>query len=207
MMEIVMTQPAPRHILRVDASMRREGSVTRQLADALTGRLTASQPNATLTRRDLADNAPAFIDESWIGANFTPADARNDDQRATLARSDALVAELQAADTLVIATPIYNFAVPAALKAWIDLIARAGVTFKYTENGPVGLLTGKRAIIVLASGGTQSGSEIDFATPYLKHVLGFIGIHDVDIIAADQLGAGADEKLAAASEAIERLAA
>lgn len=107
----------------------------------------------------------------------------------------------------MIATPIYNFAVPAALKAWIDLIARAGVTFKYTENGPVGLLTGKRAIIVLASGGTQSGSEIDFATPYLKHVLGFIGIHDVDIIAADQLGAGADEKLAAASEAIERLAA
>lgn len=202
-----MTQSTARHILRIDASMRRDASVTRQLADALTGRLIANQPTTTLTRRDLADNPPPFIDESWIGANFTPADARTDDQRAALARSDALIAEIQAADTLVIATPIYNFGVPAALKAWIDLIARAGVTFKYTETGPVGLLENKRAIIVIASGGTQSGSAIDFATPYLRHVLGFIGITDVEIVAADQLGQGADEKLAAASDAIERLAA
>ncbi|WP_291841710.1 NAD(P)H-dependent oxidoreductase [Maricaulis sp.] len=202
-----MPNTPPRHILRIDASMRRNGSVTRQLADTLIERLTTADSATGVTRRDLADNPPAFIDEAWIGANFTDADARSDAQKAVLARSDELIAELQAADTLVIATPVYNFGVPAALKAWIDLIARARVTFKYTENGPVGLLTGKRAIIVAASGGTKAGSEIDFATTYLKHVLGFIGIHDVQIIAADQLGQGADEKLAAAGDAIERLAA
>jgi len=202
-----MTQNKPRNILRIDASMRHEGSVTRQLADNLMDRLTSKNPDASITRRDLADNPPAFIDETWIGANFTAADARSDDQKAALARSDALIAELQAADTLVIATPVYNFGIPAALKAWIDMVARAKVTFKYTENGPVGLLEGKRAIILLASGGTGVGSTIDFASPYLKHVLGFIGITDVELIAADQLGQGADEKLAAAGDAIERLAA
>ncbi|WP_297732434.1 FMN-dependent NADH-azoreductase [uncultured Maricaulis sp.] len=202
-----MTQNTPRNILRIDASMRHEGSVTRQLADNLMDRLTSKNPDASITRRDLADNPPAFIDETWIGANFTAADARSDDQKAALARSDALIAELQAADTLVIATPVYNFGIPAALKAWIDMVARAKVTFKYTENGPVGLLEGKRAIILLASGGTGVGSAIDFASPYLKHVLGFIGITDVELIAADQLGQGADEKLAAAGDAIERLAA
>ncbi|RKR03635.1 FMN-dependent NADH-azoreductase [Maricaulis maris] len=202
-----MTNPATRHILRVDASMRHDGSVTRQLTETLVDRLSSGDTAVRITRRDLADNPPAYIDEAWIGANFTDADARSDAQKAVLARSDALVAELQAADTLVIATPVYNFGIPAALKAWIDLIARARVTFKYTETGPVGLLTGKRAILVVASGGTRVGSEIDFATNYMKHVLGFIGIHDVEIIAADQLGQGADEKLAAAGEAIERLAA
>lgn len=202
-----MTNPATRHILRVDASMRHHGSVTRQLADTLIERLSSDDKAIRVTGRDLADNPPAFIDEAWIGANFTDADARSDAQKAVLARSDALIAELKAADTLVIATPVYNFGIPAALKAWIDLIARARVTFNYTETGPVGLLTGKRAILVVASGGTRVGSEIDFATNYMKHVLGFIGIHDVEIIAADQLGQGADEKLAAAGEAIERLAA
>ncbi len=202
-----MPRNTPRNILRIDASMRREGSVTRQLADSLLNRLTTNRPDATITRRDLADNPPTFIDESWISANFTAADTRNDDQRAALARSDALVAELKAADTLVIATPVYNFGIPAALKAWVDMIARAQLTFKYTENGPVGLLEGKRAIIIMASGGTQANSEIDFATPYLKHVLGFVGITDIQLIAADQLGAGSDEKLAAASDAIEALAA
>ncbi|MFY0636429.1 FMN-dependent NADH-azoreductase [Maricaulis maris] len=202
-----MTRNTPRNILRIDASMRRDGSVTRQLADNVMARLITNEMETIVARRDLAENPPAFIDESWIGANFTDADARSDDQKAVLARSDALIAELKAADTLVIATPVYNFGIPAALKAWVDMVARARVTFKYTENGPVGLLEGKRAIIVTASGGTKVGSEIDFATTYLTHVLGFIGIHDVDIIAADQLGQGADEKLAAAGDAIEGLAA
>lgn len=202
-----MTSQTPTQILRIDASMRRQGSVSRALADTLVERLIANTPGSSVTRRDLAEHAPAYLDEAWIGATFTPVDARSDEQKATLARSDALVAELQAADTLVIATPIYNFGVPAALKAWIDQIARVGVTFKYTESGPVGLLDGKRAIIVAASGGTQAGSAIDFATPYLRHVLGFIGIHDVEIIAADQLGLGAEAKIAAAAERIEALAA
>ncbi len=88
---------------------------------------------------------------------------------------------MQAADTLVIGLPIYNFGVPAALKAWVDQVARAGVTFRYTETGPKGLLTGKRAIIAVASGGTEAGSDVDFATGYIRHVLGFIGITDVHL--------------------------
>ena len=124
--------------------------------------------------------------ENWVAANFTDEAERSDAQKAELALSDTLVEELIAADILVIGTPIYNFGIPAALKAWIDMVARARMTFHYTANGPEGLLTGKKAYILVASGGTEIGSEIDFATGYLRHVLGFIGITDVTFIAADQ---------------------
>jgi len=170
------------HILRIDASARRTGSVTRDLNDRLIGRF---DDTATVTTRDLATGLP-LIDEAWIGANFTPTDKRNDTQRELLSQSDDLIAELQAANTLVIGLPIYNFGVPSALKSWIDLVARVGVTFKYTETGPVGLLKNKRAIVTVASGGTQVGSAMDFATGYLRHVLGFIGITEVDFISADR---------------------
>ena len=148
-----------------------------------------------------------ILTEAWVGANFTPDDDRSAEQRETLALSDRLIAEIEAADTLVLGVPVYNFGVPAAFKAWIDLVARARKTFKYTENGPVGLLEGKKAYVVIASGGTPSGSEIDFATPYVRHVLGFLGIHDVSFVAADQLMAAGDEKIAAAKETIESFAA
>jgi len=128
-----------------------------------------------------------LITEDWIGANFTPADQRSDEQRQILALSDSLVDEIARADTLVIGLPIYNFSVPASFKAWIDLVARVGLTFAYTETGPKGLLTGKRAIIAVASGGTTVGSDADFATGYVRHVLGFIGITDVTLIAADAM--------------------
>lgn len=188
-------------VLRIDASMRREGSTTRALADRVIARLGA----ADVTTRDLADGI-GLIDEAWIGANFTPPDARSAGQRGALAASDALVAELEAADVVVIGVPVYNFGVPAALKAWIDQVARARVTFRYTENGPVGLLTGKRAILVAASGGTEIGSGIDFAVPYLRHVLGFIGIHDVEVVSADRQMQRTDA-VAAAEGAIDGLAA
>ena len=168
-------------VLRIDASMRRDGSTTRTLTDAVIQRLAP----ASVTTRDLADGI-GLIDQDWIGANFTDPDQRTDAQKARLAQSDALIAEIQQADVVVIGAPIYNFGVPAALKAWIDQIARARVTFKYTENGPVGLLEGKRAVVVVASGGTPVDSAIDFVTPYMRHVLGFIGIHDVEIVAAGQ---------------------
>lgn len=189
-------------ILQIDSSARLTGSVTR----ALTAKL-AQGIGGDIVRRDLAAEPLPQLDEAWVAANFTPAADRSTAQAEVLARSDALVAELQAADTIIIGLPIYNFSVPAALKAWIDLIARVGLTFKYTPDGPVGLLDGKRAIIAVASGGTKAGSEIDFATPYLEHALGFIGIHDVTVIAADQLGQGAEEKLATANAQIETLAA
>jgi len=191
------------NILRVDASGRKSGSISRKLATHTVDQLAANGA-VQVHNRDLSEGLP-FVDEPWIGANFTPADKRTDGQRAKLAFSDTLVEELETANTLVISTPIYNFGIPAALKAWIDLVARAGLTFKYTESGPIGLLDGKRAIVLLASGGTPMGSEIDYATPYLRHALKFIGITDVTFIAADGLGQDADKKIESAFKAIEEL--
>lgn len=188
-------------ILHIDASARTDGSVTRDLS----ARLVAQYPKVHVITRDLAAEPLPQITEDWVNANFTPAEARTDAQKETLALSDALVAEVQSADTLVIGLPIYNFGVPTAMKAWIDLIARAGLTFRYTENGPKGLLEGKRAIVAVASGGTKTGSEIDFATPYLQHVLGFVGITDVTVIAADQMSIDADASLARATAEIVAL--
>ncbi len=189
-------------VLRIDASMRHDGSTTRSLTDKVIARLA---PSGVVTR-DLADGID-LIDADWIGANFAEPAERTEAQIAALEASDTMVAELKAADTLVIGVPVYNFGVPAALKAWIDQIARARVTFKYTETGPVGLLEGKRAIVVIASGGTPVDSEIDFATPYMRHVLGFVGIHDVTVIGADRQMADPDAAIARATDRINALAA
>ncbi len=189
-------------ILHIDASARREGSATRDLSNRIVNHLKAGR----IIRRDLASPLP-LLTEDWINANFTPADQRDAVQRDQLALSDELVNELQQSDIIVIGLPIYNFSVPAAFKAWIDLVARAGLTFSYSENGPKGLLDGKRAILAIASGGTAVGSEIDFATDYAKHVLGFVGIHDVDVVAADQLALDAETSLSNAHKAVQELAA
>lgn len=172
-------------VLRVDASARVEGSVSRQLADALLGELGARVPALSVARRDVAPGLP-FVDAAWVGANLADPEARTVTERDALAHSDALVAELMAADVLVIATPIYNFSVPASLKAWIDQVARARLTFRYGASGPEGLLSGKKAYVIATSGGTEVGSAIDFATPWLRFVLGFLGISDVEVIAADR---------------------
>ncbi|MBE1295135.1 MAG: FMN-dependent NADH-azoreductase [Rhodobacteraceae bacterium] len=189
-------------VLHIDSSARRTGSVSRDLTAQIVERLGAAE----VIRRDLATPLP-LLDETWINANFTPADQRSDEQTQLLAQSDALVEELKAADTLVIGAPIYNFSVPAGLKAWIDLVARVGLTFNYTDQGPVGLLEGKRAIIAVASGGTEAGSAIDFATGYLRHMLGFMGITEVEIVAADTLAIDEGAALAKAKAQIETLAA
>lgn len=189
------------HILRIDASARKTGSVSRDLTTQIIARI-----GGDVTTRDLATAIPQ-IDEAWITANFTPADQRTAEQTATLSLSDTLVAEIAAADTLVIGLPIYNFGVPAALKAWVDQVARAGVTFQYTETGPKGLLQGKRAIVAVASGGTEAGSDLDFATGYLRHVLGFIGITDVTFVTADRLMVDAEASHETAQRQIDALAA
>ena len=199
-------QAQPLNVLRIDASMRRDGSVTRDLADALVAVLADAPSGAAVTNRDLADGLP-LIDEAWIGANFTDPGDRSDAQREHLALSNELVGELKAADAVVLAVPVYNFGVPAAMKAWVDLIARARETFRYSENGPIGLLEGKKAYLVIASGGTELGSDIDFASGYLKHILGFVGITDVTLIAADRLAVSPEESLASARAAIAELAA
>lgn len=192
------------HILRIDASARKTGSVTRDLNDRVIAKF-ANSGEVDVVARDLTEALPQ-ITEDWVGANFTAPEERTPEQVAILKQSDTLVAELEAADVVVIGLPIYNFGVPTALKAWIDLVARAGKTFRYSENGPVGLLEGKRAVITVASGGTERGSDIDFATDYLAHVLGFIGIADVEFVSADRLAVDADASMTKAENAIAGLA-
>lgn len=194
------------NILRVESSIKGEASVSRRLTDRITARLEAATPGASVTLRDLSGGVPQ-IDGAWIGAVFTPAEARNAEQAKIAAYSDALLAEVRAADILVIALPVYNFGVPAPLKAWIDHLARKGETFTYTEAGPQGLLKGKRAIVALSSDGTKFGSEIDFASGYLRHMLGFFGITDVEFVAADQMVFNPDATLKSAEAQIDALAA
>ncbi|HQU14670.1 MAG: FMN-dependent NADH-azoreductase [Chromatiales bacterium 21-64-14] len=187
----------PLRVLRVDASGRTRESVSRQLTDRFIEGLTARHPHTQVAVRDVATGLP-FVDEAWIQANFTAPEERTGAQRAALAQSDTLVQELMDANLLVMGVPVYNFGVPAALKAWIDLVARARLTFRYTENGPVGLLQGRKAYLMVASGGTAVGSEIDFAIRYLRHILGFLGITDVEVIAAERLMAQGESALSRA---------
>lgn len=194
-----------RKLFHLNASARTEGSITRDLSQRLVDRL--SDRATEIVSRDVGASPLPLLSEAWVDANFTPDDARTSEQREILSLSDQLIAEIEEADTLVLGVPIYNFGVPAAFKAWIDLVARARKTFKYTETGPVGLLEGKRAYVAVATGGTAAGSEIDFATPYIRHVLGFLGIQDVTIIAADQLMASGEAKISAASDLIDTIAA
>ncbi len=177
--------PIPLRVLRVDASARNSGSVTRDLADRLLAGLRDRVSAIEVTRRDVARGLP-FVDATWIDANFTDPDARDPAQRAALTDSDALVREVMTADVLIIGVPLYNFAVPASLKAWIDQIARARLTFRYGEHGPVGLLGGKKAYLLVASGGAEIEGAADFATPWLRFVLNFLGIDDITVIAAGQ---------------------
>ena len=181
--------------LLITSSARQAGSVTRLLADELVARL-----GAPVTRRDVSAGLP-LVSADWIAAR--DAGARSD----VLATSDELIAELRDHDTIVLAVPVYNFGVPASLKAWIDQVARAGATFRYAANGPEGLLKGKKAYIVVASGGVPVEGPWDYATPYLRHVLGFLGIGDVEVVAADALGNDADKALDAARAQIAALTA
>jgi FMN-dependent NADH-azoreductase len=191
-----------RTTLHIDASARLTGSTTRDLTKQILDQLGTDQ----VIRRDLATSLP-HITEDWIAANFTPADQRTEQQKQTLAQSDHLVDEIARADTLVIGLPIYNFSVPASLKAWIDLISRVGLTFHYTETGPQGLMTGKRAIVAIASGGTPVGSDMDFASGYIRHALGFIGITDVTFVAADAMAVNPEAALATTTAQVQALAA
>ena len=176
----------PKTILRVDASMRKKKSVSRQLADEMVAALGGRSPDVEVVNRDLTCGV-GLVNDAWIDGDRTPEEMRTQDQRVILAQSDALVSELQAADDIVIAVPIYNFGVPAAFKAWIDLVCRTNITFVYENDKPRGMLTDKRAFVVITSGGTLGGSEIDYTSGYVKHILSFIGITDVTFVDATGL--------------------
>lgn len=205
-MQNTLTTPHTLRVLRVDASARVEDSITRQLADQMINGLQARVADVSVVRRDVAQGLP-FVDAAWVNANFTDPDTRSAAHRESLSGSDALVAEVMDSDVWVIGVPIYNFGVPASLKAWVDQIARARLTFHYTDQGPQGLLTGKKVYILTATGGTEVGSEIDFATPWLKFVLGFLGITDVEVIAADRAMMRGDAAREHATDRIDQLLA
>ena len=195
------------NLLYITTSINGANGVSRGFGDKLAHGL-AAKLGASLTTRDLAAENLPFVSAERFGANLTPAAERTPEQADLAAIADALIAELQAADTLVIASPIYNFGAPASLKAWADLVARAGTTFQYTATGPEGLLKGKKAYLAIASGGTPVGSDFDFMSRWLTFFLGFLGITDVTIIAADGImGEGAEDKIAAAHAAVADLIA
>ena len=168
------------HILHIDASATLAESVSRAVGAQTVADLTPAQT----THRDLATTPLPQVTEAWVKARLVSPEDRTAAEAEVLALSDTLIAELDAADTVVIGLPLYNFGVPASLKAWMDLVARPGVTFRYTENGPEGLLKGKRAIVVFASGGVPMGAPVDFASPHLRQFLAFIGITDVTFVDA-----------------------
>jgi FMN-dependent NADH-azoreductase len=177
-------------ILQVNASARREGANSTKVADRIVERLRAANPGAGHTLRDLAATPHPVLDEAALGALFTPADKRTPEQAARVALDDELIAEIQAHDTIVLGVPMYNFGVPVQLKSWIDAIARAGVTFRYTETGPVGLLSDKTVYLALARGGLYRDTPNDSQVPYLKSVLGFLGLTDVRLVYAEGLAMG-----------------
>ena len=193
-----------KNILQINSSGRYGDSVTRQVSDLVVDYLKQDNPSLVSVNRDVAAGLP-FVNEAWINSNFTAADERTENQKEVLDFSNELVAELENAEHIVIASPIYNFSIPATLKAWIDLIARVGLTFRYTENGPVGLLENKKATVVMASGGVPIGSDMDMASSYLKFALAFIGISNVNIIDTSQINYAGDESLHNAATQIAKL--
>lgn len=191
-------------ILDLSSSGRQDGSITRRLSNDLIRALENRHDAISISRRDLSEGLP-FVDGAWVEANFTAEEERTPEHRETLTSSDELVSELKQADIVVIGVPVYNFSIPASLKAWIDMIARARLTFRYTDKGPVGLLNGKKAYLVVATGGVTVGSALDFATPYLRHALSFIGITDVEIIAADKTNSNTEDAMDRARAKIAEL--
>ena len=168
-------------LLKIDTSARRENSITREWTENIAQRLSKGVGDGKIVHRDLEEGLP-LLNHELVTALRTSDEEQTDEQRELLKLSDELIEELQSSDAVVIGVPVYNFGAPASLKAYIDLIARARKTFRYSEAGPVGMLEDRPVYVVVASGGTQMWSEIDFLSPHLKHVLGFLGLHDVRFV-------------------------
>ena len=197
-------------LLQINASIFSNHGQSTRLADEFVAAWRASNPGAKVIVRDLAEETVPHLDADRFGAFLAKPGERSVEQQAVVEYSDALIDELKRADVLVLGLPMYNFGVPSTLKAYIDHIARAGATFKYTEKGPVGLLTGKKAYVFATRGGLYAGTPLDTQTAYVRDMLRFLGIDDVEFVYAEGLAIGAERKAAALSQAqraIERLAA
>jgi FMN-dependent NADH-azoreductase len=197
-------------LLQIDSSAR-AGSVTRRLTAKFADEWRTNHPTGELIRRDLSTTTLPLITDDW-GATYIEASKLSSSQRSYLSTSDALIEEVQAADVIVIGAPMYNFAIPSLLKAWIDQVVRLGKTITYGSHGPQGLLGNKKVVVITARGGAYEKStpreKFDFQEPYLRHILGFVGITDVTFIHAEnQVGDKAGPSLAAAAEKIGHLVA
>jgi FMN-dependent NADH-azoreductase len=206
----VLDEEVQMRLLQIDSSARKS-SVTRRLTAKFTAEWQENHPDGEVIHRDLSATTLPPITDDW-GAVYLEESKLTPPQRSYLSTSDKLIEELQAADTVVIGAPMYNFTIPSSLKAWIDQIVRRGKTFSYGPNGRKGLLEKKKVVIITARGGAYekgTGSEAyDFQEPYLRHILGFVGLTDVTFIHAEkQGGKEADASLAAAAERIGDIAA
>jgi FMN-dependent NADH-azoreductase len=194
------------NVLVINSSAAREGSVSRILVEETVARLQEANPLATIVRRDLGETpVPHLTVATLDGVRGTPSTNAERDARAL---SDELLAELRAADTIVIGAPMYNFGVTTALRSWFDYVLRAGETFSYSAAGPKGLLTNKRAIVIESRGGLYSegpANAIDFQEPYLRHLLGFMGVTDVTFVHAEKIGYGPEARTAALAQAKSRI--
>jgi FMN-dependent NADH-azoreductase len=194
-------------ILQINSAARSQGATSTQLINELTEKLQQSNPGAQVVVRNLQADPLPHLDDAILGAFFTPADQRTPEQAAISARSEALIAELQAADIIVIGAPMYNFGISSQLKTYFDFIARAGISFRYTENGSEGLVKGKKVFVVSARGGKYLGTPGESQTPYLKLFLDFLGMTDSTFIYAEGLAMGPDVATAALTEARKAIAA
>jgi FMN-dependent NADH-azoreductase len=192
-------------ILQINSSARTEGSHSTRLANTLVERLRAAEPDATLMVRDLSRTPHPMLDEAALQALFSAAEQRTAEQAARVALDDALIAEIQAADVVVLGVPMYNFGVPAQLKNWIDAISRAQVTFRYTATGPEGLLKGKKVYVALTRGGLYRNTPNDTQTPYLQTFFGFLGMTDVQFVYAEGLAMGPEAEQNALASAYSQI--
>jgi FMN-dependent NADH-azoreductase len=193
------------NILQINSSSRPEASHSSRLAGAIVERVGALHGTTRHTVRDLGRTPLSELDEPALHALFTPVEQRTPEQAARVAIDDAVIAEIQAADVVVLGVPMYNFGVPAQLKNWIDAIARARVTFTYTEQGPVGLLTGKKVYVALTRGGQYRNTPADSQVPYLKTVLAFLGMTDVQFVYAEGLAMGPEAEQTGLASALVQI--
>ena len=197
-------------LLHIDSSARLTGSISRRLTTRFVDEWRERHADGRVITRDLARITLPHIDESMIGAYFTPSDQRSEAQRATLTLSETLTDEFLAADTIVIGVPMYNFTLPSSLKAWIDHIVRLGRTFAYAEGGAKGLAQGKRVVVIFTRGGVYSDGPMqamDFQTGYLRSIFGFIGVSEVEFVTAEGIAYGEESTQKAIAQAEDRLLA
>lgn len=193
------------NILQINASVRGSDSASTQLAARVIKRLQAQHPQAQLQVRDLGQHPHPHLDSEALAALSTPGEQRDAEQHSRVALDDELIAQIQAADILVLGVPMYNFGIPAQLKNWFDAIARAGVTFRYTDEGAQGLLQNKRVYVTLARGGIYRDTPNDTQVPYLKMMLGFLGMTDIEWIYAEGLALGDESAKKAMEQAFAQI--